>query len=36
MSAIGAPAGVNGQWNQEQLDSLPNITSTFWQPKNEI
>jgi Ca2+-binding RTX toxin-like protein len=33
MSVIGAPAGVGGNWTEEQQESLSSIISTFWQPR---
>ena len=33
MSAIGAPSGANGQWTEEQRDSLDSAIVAYWQPK---
>jgi Ca2+-binding RTX toxin-like protein len=32
LSAVSAPAGVNGQWTQEQRDALEPILAAYWQP----
>jgi Ca2+-binding RTX toxin-like protein len=32
MASVGTPAGVNGQWTEEQQDALAPILSTYWQP----
>jgi hypothetical protein len=31
MAAIGAPAGADGQWTEEQEQALTPILLTFWQ-----
>lgn len=33
MAAIGAPAGVDGQWTDEQREALAPVLATYWQPR---
>ena len=33
MATIGAPAGVDGGWTEEQRESLAPVLSTYWQPR---
>jgi hypothetical protein len=32
MATVGAPAGVGGQWTDEQKDELAPILAAYWQP----
>jgi hypothetical protein len=32
MSAIGLPAGTDGQWTDGQQEALAPVLSAFWQP----
>lgn len=32
LAAVGAPAGVNGQWTEEQRESLAPVLAAHWQP----
>jgi len=33
MAALGAPAGVDGQWSAEQQEALAPVLASYWQPK---
>jgi hypothetical protein len=33
IAALGAPAGVNGGWTEEQREALNPILASYWQPK---
>jgi hypothetical protein len=33
MANIGAPAGENNQWTEEQQESLSSVISAYWQPQ---
>jgi hypothetical protein len=33
MATIGAPAGENNQWTEQQQESLSSVISAYWQPQ---
>jgi hypothetical protein len=32
LSQLGAPAGVGGQWTENQIEEMTPILASYWQP----